>query len=200
MMFDLRDGFVDDFTMDIDGEGLPIPAFNYAYSTSKLDDPQEYFSNFLLQDDDQPLNLNHTVNGYTSSSSSGTEDHLMNDNSSTDWENSSQDSSSSSPQPRRVSKTIEHKHSSSKSRDLRRRVLDKRQRHLELEKVRRQDMNQKYCELQELCNSEKADKASILESAISVIEQHNSRVDSILSALSPFSLPVPTGNSTYFNC
>jgi hypothetical protein len=184
MMFDLREEFVQDFDMDfLDGSGSELQLPACSNGTRKLDDPEVFFSNFLLEDDDQSLKVTCT-SGYISSSSSG-----MEDNSSADWENSSHDSyafesilSSSTTTP-----TPQSHISTPKVRDLRTRVLDKRQRHLDLEKVRRQDMNQKYDELRQLCNAEKADKGSILESAILAIEQHNARVDSVLSALVPFS-------------
>jgi hypothetical protein len=66
---------------------------------------------------------------------------------------------------------------------LRRTIVEKKRRHLDLEVERRQKMNEKYQELYTLCKPSRRDKASILESANHQLQEHNFQMHLILSSL-----------------
>jgi hypothetical protein len=69
--------------------------------------------------------------------------------------------------------------------NLRRSIVEKKRRHLDLEINRRQKMNDKYQELCTLCRPVRKDKASILESATDRLKEHNSQVQFLLASLNP---------------
>jgi hypothetical protein len=63
--------------------------------------------------------------------------------------------------------------------------VDPKKRHLFLEKVRRQEMNDKYAELRMLCNVNSQSKAMILQGAVDALEEEHKKMYSILNTLVP---------------